>query len=142
MLVRILKTNNPPWFWRVPKSIFGLGTRQNHWKTECFRGLPALRSTASPLLREKWPGCREWYCFLYNFVGSVYTHRSYNSKVHFSDRQYPSPRRQANTTCTFMAEAVCPPSNVRMCRLCTPASCRYPGSCTSGMQHQGLHPST
>ena len=130
MLVRILKKRNPPWFWRVPKFIFGIGTCQNHGETQCFRSLPAPRSTASPIFIEKWPGCREWYCFLYYFVGSVSTHRSYNSKVHFSDRQYPSTRHQANTTCTVMAEAVCPPSSVHICRLCTHASCRYPGTCT------------
>ncbi len=76
MLVRILKKRNPPWFWRVPKSIFGLGTRQNHGKTECFRCLPAPRSTASPIFIQKWTGCREWCCFVYYFVGSLSTHKS------------------------------------------------------------------
>ena len=33
MLFRILKKRNPPWFWRVSKFIFELGTRQNHRKT-------------------------------------------------------------------------------------------------------------
>ena len=48
-----MKKCNPSWFWRVPMFNDELGTRQNHWKTECFRGLPAPRSTASPLWKEK-----------------------------------------------------------------------------------------
>ena len=56
--------------------IHGLGTRQNQWKTECFRGLPAPRSTASPIFIQKLAGCREWCCFVYYFVGSLSTYKS------------------------------------------------------------------
>ena len=70
MLVRNVKKRNPPWFWRVPKSIYDLGTRQNHWKTQCFRDFPAPRSTARPIFMRKRTGCREWCCFVYYFVGS------------------------------------------------------------------------
>ena len=69
LLVRILKKRNPPWFWCLPKSMFGLGTRQNHRKTKCLRALPAPRSTASPICMRKWTGCREWCCFVYYFMG-------------------------------------------------------------------------
>ena len=46
------------WTWHTP----------NHGKTVCFRGLPAPRSTASPIFMRKWTGCREWSCFLYYFA--------------------------------------------------------------------------
>ena len=44
-----------------------------HAKTigkQCFRGLPAPRSTTSPNCMRKRAGCREWCCFVYYFVCS------------------------------------------------------------------------
>ena len=69
MLLRNVKRCNPPWFWHVPKSIYDLGTRQNHWKTQCFRSSPSPRSRTSTTFMRKGTGCREWCCFLYYFVG-------------------------------------------------------------------------
>ena len=68
MLVRNVKKRNPPWLWRVLKSIYDL--RQNHWKTLCFRDLPPPRSTARLIFIRKRTGCREWCWFVYYFMGS------------------------------------------------------------------------
>ena len=70
MLVRNVKKRNPPLFWRVLKSIYDLGTRQNHWKTPCSHDFPAPRSTARPLFIRKTTGCRQWCCFVYCVMGS------------------------------------------------------------------------
>ena len=87
MFVQILKKRNPPWFWRVPTSIYDLGTRQNHWKTQCFHDFPVPRWTARPLFIRKTTGCREWCCFVYYFVVSFSMTLSSNVGRNFEKAQ-------------------------------------------------------